>query len=292
MIVVQLIGGLGNQMFQYALGRSLADKNSTKLELDLSWFGNIENVNTKRQYELDCYPIRTELTDAAKLNLIEPGQQPTNRSLVGRLFGQKPLTVYSEPDPGFHAEILNLPDNVYLKGYWQNENYFINIRQKLLKEFVPKQLSDYSKKMIKKIKSQPAVSLHIRRGDYANNPLTNKFHGLAPIDYYVKALDYIRDQTSELQLFIFSDDIAWCQQNLPFTKTAAFVDGNPADRGYEDMYLMRLCNHNVIANSSFSWWGAWLNESPSKIIVAPKVWFQDKTANQAMDNIPKDWVKL
>lgn len=292
MIVVQLIGGLGNQMFQYALGRSLADKNNSKLELDLSWFGNIENVNTKRQYELDCYPITAKLTDATKLKIIEPGQQAANHILLGRLFGQNPLTVYNEPDASFHAEILNLTDSIYLKGYWQNEKYFISIRSKLLKEFIPKSLSGYSKSMTEKIRSRPSVSLHIRRSDYAVNPLTNKFHGLTPIEYYVQALDYILGKIADPLISVFSDDIKWCRDNLPFAKEAEFINGNPADRGCEDMYLMRLCNHNIIANSSFSWWGAWLNENPDKIIIAPKMWFRDKKADKEIDNIPKAWIRL
>lgn len=292
MIVVQLIGGLGNQMFQYALGRSLALKKGTPLKLDVSWFTEIENENTQRVYELDCYPIRAGLTDASKLRVLEPEQEKGKGSPRRRLFGKSSLTIQREAGPGFNAEILSLPDNIYFVGYWQNEKYFKAIRPILLKEFIPKRLSEYTKRTVKIIQGRPSVSLHIRRGDYADDPKTNEFHGLTPITYYTKALGYIQKKQPGLQLFIFSDDIKWCQNNLPFSKEATFVSGNPADRGYEDMYLMSLCDHNIIANSSFSWWGAWLNQNPQKMIVAPKTWFQDKSANSKMEIVPENWHRI
>lgn len=292
MIVVQLIGGLGNQMFQYALGRSLAIKRNVPLKLDASWFENIENVNTNREYELKNYPIAAQIVDTSKMKIGEEYASPRRLPFRG-FFAKNPLSVYSEPSAAFHKEVLQLPDNSYLVGYWQNENYFKEIRQTiLLKEFKPNKLSTYSQKTAEQIKKQPSVSLHIRRGDYANNPQTNKFHGLTPVAYYTKALGYIQNKCPDLQIFVFSDDISWCKANLPFTKEATFVNGNKPERSCEDMYLMKLCDHNIIANSSFSWWGAWLNENPHKIVVAPKTWFQDRKANQKADIVPRDWVRV
>jgi hypothetical protein len=292
MIVVQLIGGLGNQMFQYALGRSLADKHKTSLELDLSWFDDIENDSTKRRYELDCYPIKAQLTDARNLKLTEPGKDKADGLFINKLLGKTPLNLYIEAGPSFHADILNLSNNVYLKGYWQNEKYFEGIRQHLLKEFTPKELSSYTKNTVKKIRDRLSVSLHVRRGDYVNNPLTNKFHGLTAVKYYVNALEHIDAKCDDPQLFVFSDDIKWCQDNLPFAQKAIFVNGNPPDRSCEDMYLMRQCKHNIIANSSFSWWGAWLNENKDKMVVAPKIWFQDKVANRQTQIVTESWIRL
>jgi hypothetical protein len=291
MIVVQLLGGLGNQMFQYALGRSLAIKRSTSLKLDVAWFDNIENKNTNRQYELDNYLVSAKIVDAREIE-IGKEQEQKHKLPLQRFFTGNQLSVYAEPDASFHKNILELPDNTYLVGYWQNENYFKDIRSMILKEFKPKKLSNYSQKTTEQIRKQPSVSLHVRRGDYANNPLTLKFHGLTPVAYYTKALDYIYKNHANLQIFVFSDDIKWCKDNLPLTKEAIFVNGNKPERSCEDMFLMSLCDHNVIANSSFSWWGAWLNESPDKIVVAPKTWFQEKKANQKADIVPRDWVKL
>lgn len=292
MIAVQLIGGLGNQMFQYALGRRLADANRTRLELDLSWFDNIENSTTKRRYELNCYSVKAKLIDMTKDKRISPvGVQASGR-LSGRLFKKASLATHNEPSPSFHPEILKLPDNVYLKGYWQNEKYFMDIRHKLLKEFSPKNQSSYTKGISEQIRKQASISIHVRRGDYANNPLTNKFHGLTPIEYYTTALQHLESKAGHLRCYVFSDDIKWCKANLPFAKEATFVSGNAARRAYEDLYLMSLCQHNIIANSSFSWWGAWLNENPDKIIVAPKTWFQDKSANISVQIVPKGWYRL
>jgi hypothetical protein len=290
MIVVQLMGGLGNQMFQYSLGRTLASKNKTSLKLDISWFKQVEVVNTQRQYDLGCYAITAETIKRDKLKIIN--SESVKNRLTDRLFNKNALTAQIEPNSSFHPEILGLPDNTYLQGYWQNEKYFLDIRPQLLREFTPREVSAYTRRTTEEIKQKPSVALHVRRGDYASNPLTNKFHGLTPTQYYVKALDHIQKKAGNLQCFVFSDDVKWCQDNLPFSKNATIVDGNKSYRACEDMYLMRLCDHNIVANSSFSWWGAWLNESPDKIVVAPKVWFQDNLANRESEIVPKDWHKI
>lgn len=294
MIYVCLIGGLGNQMFQYALGRSLADKKNSPLRLDTSWFEDIENINTKRQYELGCYPITAEAIDGSDLNIMQSGQAVARKSFIKKIFkNQAPsLLIYTEPDASFHPEVLNLPDNVYLKGYWQNERYFMDIRPRLLREFTPNMITDYTRRTANRIQRRPSVSLHVRRGDYVNNPLTNKFHGLTPVEYYMQALEYVRKKLADPQLFVFSDDIKWCKSNLPFAKAAEFITGNPPERACEDLYLMSLCDSNIIANSSFSWWGAWLNENRNKTVVAPKSWFQDKAASKAMQIVPKNWHRI
>lgn len=291
MIVSQLIGGLGNQMFQYATGRALVIKNKTDLLLDTSWFGNIENVDTKRVYELGCYPVVAQLIDGSNLRFDQDrGEFELSLRKLLKSSTLK-LKFHAESNPGFHSIIPTLPDNVYLRGFWQNEKYFMDIRSNLTREFKPKKISDYSQRLASKIAAGASVSIHVRRADYASNPLTNKFHGLTPVQYYVEALKIIEAKHGKTSRYIFSDDLDWCKDNLPFAKDSVFVDENGGDRAHEDIFLMSHCSHNIIANSSFSWWGAWLNENLGDV-VAPKQWFRDKRANDKMEIIPDRWIKL
>ena len=145
--------------------------------------------------------------------------------------------------------------------------------------------------LVRRIDAVNAVSLHVRRGDYVDNPSTNRWHGICSLDYYQRALDYIGFHAEAPHLFVFSDDQKWTRANLRFAAATTFVEINPPDRGYRDMSLMARCRHHIIANSSFSWWGAWLNPSHEKIVVAPKQWFS-AARNDTRDLIPPGWVRL
>ena len=144
---------------------------------------------------------------------------------------------------------------------------------------------------IEKIKNSQSVGLHIRRSDYIINESVLNYHGVCPPSYYFSGLEKIKEKTKNLELFVFSDDIAWCKQNLIFDLPCTYIDHNTGEKSFEDMRLMSLCKHNIIANSSFSWWGAWLNANPSKIVVAPTKWFND-LANQSQDIYPPNWIKI
>ncbi len=141
------------------------------------------------------------------------------------------------------------------------------------------------------IQSFKSVSLHIRRGDYVSNKVTNQVHGVCDLNYYSHAISYIAERISNTHLFVFSDDPEWAKGNLKTEIPTFFVDNNRADKDYEDLKLMRQCKHNIIANSSFSWWGAWLNQNAGKIVIAPKKWFNDKSIN-TKDLIPEKWIRL
>src|SRR3989344_4984067 len=145
-----------------------------------------------------------------------------------------------------------------------------------------------NKKLASEISGTNSVSVHIRRGDYVTNANTNQFHGLCSLDYYNKAVSFISSKQNEMELFVFSDDIEWCKENLKYDFPIHFVETNDA---HSDMYLMSLCKHNIIANSSFSWWGAWLNDNFQKIVVAPSQWIADASVN-TQDLIPKGWIKI
>lgn len=292
MIIVKLMGGLGNQMFQYATGSALAKRLNTQLVLDITGYDNMHPDDTPRHYELDCFALNTELASEEALSRVRPaGEQAGLRDRLARQLSSKgPIFSYSEDPLQSPSQFKNLRNNTYLIGWWQDEAYFKSIRSQLAKEFKPLKRSAVCKKIEKEIlATEESVSLHVRRGDYVSNKNANKHHGLAPLDYYKTSIQEFSQKMKNPVFYIFSDDIAWCKKNIK-AKNIVFVENTAA--GYEDMYLMSLCKHNIIANSSFSWWGAWLNTNEKKIVIAPKVWFQNTESNNATDIVPSEWKRL
>ncbi len=281
MIVVILQGGLGNQMFQYAAGRQLAKLRNTKLMLDLSWYEKAKQDDGvgKRVYELAPMAIEENIY---KLTL-------ANRAIF-KATRRTPYNDESQPYI-FHKEVLKLPKNSRLFGYFQNGRYFKDIRELLLKEFtLKKPATGKNKELLAAItKNDNTVSAHIRRGDYATSAVHGTFHGLKGPEYYKKAAELIKKTVAKPTFYVFSDDPEWCKKNIKLGGPTTYVDHNKY--GGEDMRLMRACRHNIVANSSFSWWGAWLNENPDKVIIAPKQWIND-TKVDSSDTVPKDWLRL
>ena len=192
----------------------------------------------------------------------------------------------------FDSETLEAKNNVLLDGYWQSEKYFVDIKEILRREFIVKyQQNSESQKFADFIRSTQSVSVHVRRTDYLENPLTNQIHGTCNQDYYDRAVSYISDRISNPHLFVFSDEPQWARDNLKYDFPTTIVDCNDASRNYEDLRLMSSCKHNIIANSSFSWWAGWLNLNPNKIVIAPQNWFND-TSRNTKDIIPDQWIKL
>lgn len=297
MIIIKLEGGHSNQLFQYAAGRRLADKLGVELFMDKHWFSTVEDIDTPRFYELGWYDLPQRFIDHKNFALVENKPEDVKAKFYKLTKGRsKPrIRHIRQKGVGFNEEVLNLSDNVYLDGWWQDERYFRDVRPMILKDFEVK--SAPSKEdvwLIKKIDGSNSVSIHFRREDYVTNAHANQFHGLPTIKYYKAALELLAKKTGQkdLELYIFSNDIEWCKQNLKFKYPMTFIGGEAKDRGPVDMRLMKYCKHNIMANSSFSWWGAWLNQNPDKIIVAPKVWFQDKKANAETEIIPSDWIRL
>jgi len=282
MIGSVLIGGLGNQMFQYALARKMAIKNKTKVILEVGGFENMDAADTPRSYELDCYTLQAKLINEVKIN---------ERKLINIFKINSLKKIYNEPHHEFDNKALLQPNGTLFRGYWQTEKYFSDIRAELIKDFeIKKPLVGDDLKLLQEIRNNNSVSLHVRRGDYVSNKNANNFHGTRGVEYYVNSLRIIKKKHKAFKLFIFSDDIKWCKRNLKSVHNdIVYVDGDRA--GYIDMYLMKNCKHNIIANSSFSWWGAWLNENKSKIVIAPKEWFKDSSIN-TNDVIPDSWFKI
>ena len=301
MIITRTSGGLGNQLFQYALGKSLALQNDTELVLDTSWHESAEAHNPPREFALRHFAVnfRTmEHADEKALGL--PNMSSTNLAakVCRRLFrlreSRKPLTgrrFIIEPHYHFFPDILAIDHDCYLAGDWQSERYFSAHESTIRKEFTLKHpLSPSAQAFFEHIKKTNSIALHIRRGDYAHTKATNAFHGLCSPEYYAQAVTVITKTVLEPTLYIFSDDIVWAKENLTFPYPTVFVD-DPSIPAYEALALMGACAHQVIANSSFSWWGAWLNQNPEKIVVAPKQWFATNTISTA-DLIPDSWIRI
>lgn len=290
MIVSEILGGLGNQMFQYAVGLSLATKLNTDFRLDKTKFKGYK----AHKFGLDTLRLSIDFMDPADYFLLERSNSATRniKEFVKSKKSNKPaVKVYRERGFAYAPEVLSMKGDVYLTGYFQSEKYFLSIRDSLLTAFKPKKVSKDARAMAEKIiKEKKSVSLHVRRGDYVSNPDANKYHGTKSVDYYNAALLRVEKSQKDSTVFVFSDDIEWCKKNLKLvTKQIVWVDSE--NSAIEDIYLMSLCKSNIIANSTFSWWGAWLNNNPKKIVVAPKVWFSDPKIDTS-DLIPGSWVRL
>ena len=261
MKTINLKGGLGNQMFQYAYGRSL-ELSGRKIIFNTSFFsGDKSETDSARDYKLNNLNIKTR---ADFSNKKYPLCDFINKILVK----------------------LHLKEN-----FWQNEKYFKNIESDIRDEFtLKKPLDNRFANVIKQIENTPSVSMHLRRGDYVDDKKTKAVHDVCDLEYYNRAIDIILAQVNSPTFFIFSDDIDWAEDNLKVPHPAFWVS-NLEGKDHEELLLMSKCKHNIIANSTFSWWAAWLNQNPNKIVVAPKQWFVDKTSEE-VDILPQKWIKI
>lgn len=297
MVIVQLIGGLGNQMFQYAAGRALALRRKTTFKLDISAFA----YYTLRQYRLHVFCIYEDFATPQEIAAVQAGGRSRLARLwwrVRRRLGHVPYyaqPIYRERERQAHVFDINLNRarrDVYLIGYWQSEKYFADFALLIRQEFRLKDApSAASQELAHHIRSVAAVSLHVRRGDYVTNPRTHQIHGVCSLEYYARAVEWMVARVPEAHFFVFSDDPDWTRANLHLERPTVYVTHNGVERDYEDLWLMSLCQHHILANSSFSWWGAWLCENPNKIVVAPQRWFNEP-GHDTRDLLPEGWVAL
>ena len=288
MIITKIMGGLGNQMFEYAIARSMAQRNNDIFKLDISYYSKPKQE--LRTYELNLFNIDETIATEQEYNKLRrrKGFLFNITKAVNALMNRQSFYRKEKEDALFDEEVYNLKGNIYLDGYWQNEKYFKEIREQLIEDFTPKSdISEKAQGYLKDIENTNSVSLHIRRGDYISDLTANNFHGVTNIEYYNRAVDYVNDQVSEPVYYIFSDDIAWCKNNFDFLENKIFVDDTSS--AIDDLELMKRCKHNIIANSSFSWWAAWLNENSNKIVITPKVWFSAKID---LHLAPEEWIRL
>lgn len=287
MIVVFLTDGLGNQLFQYAAARSLAEKWRTEVKMDIRFYSK----NFLRRYSLHHFNINEKFLSRKDREIFRIKNTISRISGKLKLPARKYLYINKDTfhfDPAF----LELPDNMFVEGYWQSEKYFLNIEAIIRKEFMVKEPPDnINGTLLKKIRSVNAVSLHVRRGDYVTDKGTNALHGVCSLAYYEKAIGIIKDKVKDPYFFVFSDDIEWTKENISTGNyPVEYMDHNK-DKDYEDLRLMYSCHHNIIANSSFSWWGAWLNDHEDKIVIAPKDWVKSEKYYNP-DLLPPSWIKL
>lgn len=283
MKIVRFLGGLGNQMFQYALYKSLQNK-YPDVQADLQGYTNYSLHNG---FELEnIFDLKMNKVSPFKSNLYYSKKWGYRK--LRRLFGLKNTYITEKTLFSFDESILNNPKTTYYWGYWQNFNYFNDIASEIKKDFqfiAPSEKEN--KQVLDQIKLKNSVSIHIRRGDYLNDLLLG---GLCGLDYYKQAIDYIQSSVASPSFFIFSDDIAWCTENLNLDD-CTFISWNTGLSSYIDMQLMSACKHNIIANSSFSWWAAWLNPNPTKIVIGPKKWINDSDPDVSM-SFPKNWISF
>lgn len=282
MIYVKVYGGLGNQLYQYALGRALSVTHSTLCKLDLREF---ETYKLHR-YSLNNFQISEYLMEDGEHRQIN---DPTTRKWYQP---KMKIPLIREKSFNYDGDISRRFSHGYFDGYWQSFRYFEQIRPILLNEisvkFIP---SGQNLQWLEEIQSSESVALHVRRGDYASNPTTHAIHGLCSHEYYQEAISRIRESLQNPVFFIFSDEPAWVKREFNYLENKRFVDTNSPLFNYEDLRLMSACKHQIIANSSFSWWAAWLNRSPKKKVFAPKKWFAGEKII-IEDRIPSDWALL
>lgn len=280
-------------MFPYAAGRRLAHILDTKLKLDISGFSACQQAQDIgfRQYSLGVFNIHAEIATSEEI-LALTSQEAGWLDKLFRRKPRRPASYVKEKHYHFDPDILELKGDIYLAGNWNSERYFADIADIVRHEFkFKRQPVGRNLKLLGAISSVESVSLHVRRGDYVSNAKASQVHGLCGLDYYRAAVDLIARRVPHPRFFIFSDDPVWVRENLQLDWPYELVDHNGPLDGHEDMRLMSHCKHNIIANSGFSWWAAWLNGSPHKIVVAPKKWFRIERYDTST-LIPEGWIQL
>lgn len=285
-VYIRLVGGLGNQLFQYATARALALRTKSELVLDIRAY----SPDNPFSYGLDRFAIDAR---AGNPDELPPPKSNPVRYAVWRLFGSSPKFV-RENGLGFNASVMALGADVYLHGYFQTEKYFSACADQLRSELAfAEPPNGRNADWLETISASPsAVSLHVRRGDYVSSSRAEKTHGTCSPEYYRAAVDLIAEKKNiDPVIHVFSDDPKWASENLRFRFETRVIDHNDGATAHEDMRLMSACAHNVIANSTFSWWGAWLNSNPDKTVIAPERWFADPRLDNP-DILPESWIAI
>lgn len=300
-VITRISGGLGNQLFQYALGRALAIESGAALKLDLSSYSHRKPHEAVRTYTLDKFNIEAQVAaknDFKSIGIPDPADQGFMTKLKRRLIRMRESDkafherrIILESSFGFIPDILNVKSGAFLAGVWQSEKYFKKYADQIRKDLALKEpLSSKALEIQGQMNANESVAIHIRRGDQVRDPNLVKKHGLLTNDYYANAIGYMKSKLSNPRFFVFSDEIEWVKRNMGFDSGTVYVsESNLPD--YEELALMSSCKHQIIAKSSFSWWGAWLNQNPKKIVVAPKRRFAQEST-EAQDLIPESWIRL
>lgn len=294
MIIVRLNGGLGNQLFQYAAGFALAAKNQDQLKVDLSAFDYQRGSRDAIRFpDILHFSLSAPMASSEEVN--EHRNPWGSVSRAARFFRHR---VFKQYLSDWHPEVLLKKGDVYLEGYFQCEKYFENCLHELLGEY--RLRTDLSEALVtwdEKIAALPCpVSLHVRRGDYVTDPRANALHNICTVDYYQRAIAEIRVRLGECNLVVFSDDVTWVQKNLGLGKDVLYISWERSLVGEsllasQELVLMSHCRHHIISNSTFSWWGAYMNTRSGKIVIAPALWNRSKVDSHK-NILPRGWLCL
>lgn len=296
MIVVRLNGGLGNQFFQYAAGYAVALRNQQSLMLDITGFLS-HDPNLKQSYRsLDILDFQIQFSESISGSQLMGIKYP--RGIFSRVSNFIQKRIFKRYYVDWHPDVLTKNGQVYLDGYYQSELYFSSIRDKISKQFqLKKTFLNEVKNIVEMIRaSNNSISMHIRRGDYITNPRANKIHNICTKNYFYSSLDYLTSRLDDFKIFVFSDDIDWVKAEMTLPESTVYVSdllqiSGERLRSSQEIYLMSLCQHNIISNSSFSWWGAYLNEFNGKIVIAPSVWSKSKVISHK-NILPAEWIQI
>ena len=290
MIITKITSGLGNQLFQYAVGRSLAIRNNTSLYFDLSYYKQLYDTDTPRAFKLNKFAIDYKLLHTSPYQYISKATKLLpNRTL-------KPFFTWQN-EKHFHVDpaVLQVRSSfVMLDGFWQSAGYFADCEAVIRRELTFNRETNPTFKSYRQAieQAEQPISVHIRRGDYVTHPEFSQSFGFVGVDYYRAAIARLTTQFPAATLFLFSDEPTWVQENLTPNVPHIFVKNTGHDADLDDMQLMSLCHHHIIANSSFSWWGAWLNADKHKVVLAPQRWFKHKPDWNTKDLVPATWLRL
>lgn len=295
MIVAGIKDRLGNQMFQYAAARGLAVTQNTVLKIDKRYYDH--NAPEGYFYGLDAFNIAQNFVTNSEIREYTGLSNSLLHKGLRKIFKNHQLSnpnyIYDERFFHYDDEINNQGDKVYLRGYWQSYKYFTHIETELRKDFGFKfPINVEQDNFAKQILNSNAVCLSIRRGDHLWHPVTSKKFGYCDIDYYNKGLEIISSKQNNLELFIFSDDIDWCSQNVKFDYPTVFVKHNFTEPRFDYyLQLIALCRHFIIPVSTFPWWGAWMSTNQDKMVIVPRTWFYDEMIN-TNDLCPPNWLRI
>ena len=296
MIIARLTSGLGNQLFEYAVGRQLSLTSGLPLKLDCTHYF----VDKVRSYKLGYFDICAEVISDVEVARFLKFQR--NTSLIGTLYRsfqsfypKHKRRQFVETGCYFYdPELMSIKSSAYLYGYWQHYKYYENLYPQILDELTVKDefMHDSNGIISEILQDSSAVSIHVRRGDYARDPKTNRYYGLLPMDYYDRAVAIISQSVAKPKFYVFSDDLLWVKENFKINGVVRFVDIESGTKDYLELYAMSKCRHNIIANSTFSWWGAFLNRNAAKIVIAPSHWVNDPIVNETINLPLPTWVRI
>jgi len=289
-VIMHLMGGLGNQMFQYALGRKIVDDCPQNAVLKYHFEDSYKMAS--RKYSLHQFKLSIPKASFADLYNIGPERNISRQIRLSLNLPIEKKVIREKRIYGFDKSILSQQDDCYLIGFWQSYKYFESIRSVLLHDFTLRSPSTLFMNALAEIReAECSISIHIRRTDYLNK--ASGFTSLG-LDYYTRSLSLIGKQVTTFQLFIFTDDVSWVLTNFVNKigiGNRVTIVSQPDISDAEELTLMSCCHHQIIANSSFSWWAAWINTHPGKIILYPTQWVNDEAYNT--DNlIPDGWIKI